>query len=38
MENKDFEKRYFDEKFGSIDKRLESIKNHLLDMNGCVCK
>ncbi len=38
MENKDFEKRYFDEKFGSIDKRLESINNHLEKMNGRVCK
>lgn len=38
MENKDFEKRYFDEKFGSIDKRLESINNHLGKMNGRVCK
>lgn len=38
MENKDFERRYFDEKFGSIDKRLDSINNHLEKMNGRVCK
>ncbi len=36
--DKDFERRYFDEKFNSINKRFDSIDAHFAKMNGRVGK
>ena len=36
--DKNFEKRYFDEMFGSMNRRFDFIDKHLEKINGRVCK